>query len=402
MKPKEFDELVRQKFDQNDFEYNPKNWDKLAEELDGRAKKRSVIMWWWMPLAGVAASVALAMGIPGMLRHEAPMGTIAETTPVHKNIMMQQPVQQTDKAQAVLAYNGTAYQATPVHKKAKRKHKATIAVSEPEHIAGIQFHDIAVDRKPVQQRDIINLMAIGKTIIKDKEQDKKKLVAADEAINTFKQDIIQAPKAPRLSVILSGGISRGNQNNGYMAGATIRKMVNDKVFVEGDIAFANSTNTQATQYLAPADGSGAGRYNTGYGAAKTPTSTTTDANKIAAVSAPEGVIKVANVTYNLSYAQVTPCIGYKIMKKMSIAAGPDFQEMLVDNRPAKSTVDKGNLQEAPVFDVGFVGKSEYSVTKNIKAAVAYRKGINSVITPTDKYIDRDYLQFQIKCAIFNK
>jgi len=53
MKPKEFDELIRQKFDQNDFEYNPASWDRLEDQLDGRAKKRSIIMWWLMPVAGI-------------------------------------------------------------------------------------------------------------------------------------------------------------------------------------------------------------------------------------------------------------------------------------------------------------------------------------------------------------
>lgn len=82
--------------------------------------------------------------------------------------------------------------------------------------------------------------------------------------------------------------------------------------------------------------------------------------------------------------------------------GPDFQKMLVDNRPATSTVDRGNLQVAPTFDVGFIGKTEYALTQRVKAAVSYRKGINSVITTSNKYIDRDYLQFQMRCTIFNK
>src|SRR6185312_9451687 len=89
MKPKEFDELVRQKFDQNDFEYNPRNWDKLAEELDGRAKKRNVIMWWWMPLAGVAASVALAMAIPAFMKHDGQGMPVAKTGQVQKHIFVQ-------------------------------------------------------------------------------------------------------------------------------------------------------------------------------------------------------------------------------------------------------------------------------------------------------------------------
>ena len=127
-----------------------------------------------------------------------------------------------------------------------------------------------------------------------------------------------------------------------------------------------------------------------------------ESNKTVAVPTAVSVMKQEDVTYNLSYAQVTPSIGYQLMKRMSIGVGPDFQQMLVDNRPATDASYRGNIQVAPAFDVGFIGKSEYALTKKIKAAVYYRKGVNSIITLTDKYIDRDYVQFQVKCTIFNK
>jgi hypothetical protein len=214
---------------------------------------------------------------------------------------------------------------------------------------------------------------------------------------TFKptEEVVQ--KIPKLSVIVSGGINRGNQNNGYMAGATIRKMLNDKVFIEGDVAYANSNNTQAEGVLVhPSAGAAAARHGM---AAKF----ASDESGKAATNEPgAGTVIQQNVTYNLSYAQVTPGIGYMLMKKMSIGVGPDFQQMLADNRPVAAAGYRGNIQEAPSFDVGFVGKSEYALTKKIKAGVYYRKGISSVISLNDKYIDRDYLQFQVKCTIFNK
>jgi long-subunit fatty acid transport protein len=109
-----------------------------------------------------------------------------------------------------------------------------------------------------------------------------------------------------------------------------------------------------------------------------------------------------DVNYNLYYAQITPSIGYKLMKRLSVGVGPDFQKMLVDNRPATSEVDRGNLQVAPTFDVGFVGKTEVALTQRVRAGVSYRKGINGVINLSDKFIDRDYVQFQMRCTIFNR
>jgi len=396
MKPKEFDDLIRQKFDENDFEYNPRNWDRLADEMDGRAKKRSVIMWWWMPLAGIAASVALAIGVMPLLRQDGSNKNVAKIESVQKHSFVQPLLYQSEPrlAQAATSTKDNLPYTKTIHK----KHKNIVFLNEDKNAEGyvaLRIHD-AVPQTAGAPVKIINLLAVGN--IPSKDKDKKLQVAIKEGINTFKPEET-VKKAPKLSLILSGGINRDSQNNGYTAGASIRRMVNDKVFVEGDVAFANSNNTQITAYLAPAPGNSASQ-GARHSAAKT---ASPDGEKVYTTVTPEGgVIKDANVSYNLSYAQVTPSIGYKLMKKLSLAVGPDFQQMLVDNRPAPSTVDRGTLQEAAVFDVGFIGKSEYSIGKNVKASVSYRKGVNTLITLTDKYFDRDYLQFQVRCAIFNK
>ncbi len=391
MKPKEFDELIRQKFDQNDFEYNPRNWDMLVDELDGRAKKRNVIMWWLMPLAGVAASVALAMSVPAFLSPDQQASPLAKVRSAHSA----QPAigaEQGGDSYAAAQMAATPYHHAPIAK-AKKKHVTSDVKEEADdkEFIALRFHDN--DQSRSFSHATIDLLNAGDVTRKDKI---KKEVAVE--VSTFKEEAPVVKKAPKLSIILSGGIARGSQNNGYTAGATIRRMINDKVYVEGDVAFASSNNTQTTQYLTTADGTPiAGKYS--HSGAKT---SAPESYKTTAQPEAVGVIKEANVNYTLSYAQVTPSIGYKIMKRMSLAAGPDFQQMLVDNRPAASTVDRNQIQEVPAFDIGLIGKSEYNVTKRVKAGVSYRKGINSVITPTDKYIDRDYLQFQLKCIIFNK
>jgi len=107
MKPKEFDELIRQKFDQNDFEYDPRGWERLEEQMDGRSKKRSIIMWWLMPVAGIAASVALAMGVGPLLKYNGGHPGGGELAKVHKTEVVRpaQAAPQTDNAVA----NNDAY-----------------------------------------------------------------------------------------------------------------------------------------------------------------------------------------------------------------------------------------------------------------------------------------------------
>src|SRR5205823_3875164 len=100
----------------------------------------------------------------------------------------------------------------------------------------------------------------------------------------------------------------------------------------------------------------------------------------------------ANQVYNQSYLQMTPAIGYRLFKKLTVGIGPDFQQALVDNRPSPPTLDRDNIQQAPLFDIGFVGKTEFAFSPKLKAAVCYREGINNIITPMNRYTERNYVQ----------
>ena len=420
MKPKEFDDLVKQKFEQNDFAYNPAHWDMLAEQMDGKTKKRNIMMWWWAPLAGMAASVALALGVSTVLKMGVPANEGVGMAHV-KNI------DQRGNAQPAAA----SYFAEIAQIEAPTEEDIVIPVTDdrqqptPSATRTKKSNTNTRKRQPVNNRVAVNSneedndgfridiqSATGKTIVlnantgamkKSEEEAKNKKLAVTGPIGTFMTEEEETPvkKNHRISVILSGGYNRGAQNTGYMAGATIRKMINDKVYIEGQVAIAGSNNTQSMSYketevirndnMAMNTGR---QMNTGR--------TTKDLNKMPASPTTREVIKQKDVSYDLYYAQVSPSIGYNVMKRMSIGVGPDFQQALSDNRPAPSTAERGTIQVAPLFDIGFIGKTELSVTKKLRAGVYYRKGVNNIITPTGKFIDRDYLQFQVKYTILNK
>jgi len=417
MKPGEFDELVRQKFDQGDFAYNPRNWDLLAEQLDGRAKKRSMLMWLWMPAAGMAASVALAMGVTSLLRFGVP-DTGSNGGYVATGRFMQREAKTGSELAMVPDVPYYGEETTPREKEVHHRKSGRIvrsnAVADGKSTVGLRLDKMArtsAGVANVSHEDIttVVLNAVAPENTATAKVEKKVAEPTKKIMGTFREETVAAVKKPQnFSVILSGGVNQGSNNNGYMAGATVRKMINEKVYIEGDIAFASSNNVQRTDvsYAMPATGNPSYAGGTGTIAAKSSSASkitaTTDGAGVIPTDQPVTVVKTQDVSYNLKYAQITPSIGYRIMKRMSIGLGPDFQQMLVDNRPAPSTVTRENIQVAPSFDVGFVGKTEYAFTSKVRAAVAYRKGINGFINPGDKFIDRNYLQFQMKCTIFNK
>ncbi len=403
MKPREFDELVRQKFDQGDFEYNPRNWEMLEEKMDGRAKKRSLLVWWAMPLAGMAASVALAIGITSFWKNAEQTDAVAGVSVKNAKVIAYTEPKEQPKELAVLQV------AQPEQYRASSKNQSKPAGKSKGDLFVIKYENAVPKVKPAPRQTIafnFNSTKSDNTITPVQHTESKKKVIEQQGYATFKDEGMAVVKAaPKFSVIVSGGLSQGNQNRGYAAGATIRRMVNSKVYVEGDVNFAQSNNTQSTKYLVTETSSSVSGITAVANTARQTTAgkyTSPTATIDETAPATREVIRTKDVSYGVYYAQVTPSVGYQVMKRMSLAAGPDFQKMLVDNRPAPSTVDRGTLQEAPSFDVGLVGKTEYALTRTIRAGVYYRKGINNVITPTGKYIDRDYLQFQVKCTVFNK
>lgn len=407
MKPKEFDELVRQKFDQNDFAYEPANWDSLAEKMDGRAKKRNAIAWWWVPLAGMAASVAFAMGSTSLLRHSISTPGSVKTELATKKALQQVPANNTPIVQMPTAHTEVVYAANSNN----ANRKAATGIRKHEENVSDWFH-VRLNENTLKhtshtsgQTGSFDFLAASNTA---KPKAKKEEVIAHSGYNTFREEEETGKKVRNLSVSLLGGYYQGSLNTGYTGGAAIRKMLNDKVYIESDVAFTSSSNSQliphATYTLVTTGGginaSGA-RHSGAKGSSNDPTSRTQQNQPVKQVL--EENKQIYDENYNLYYAQVSPSIGYKVIRRLAIGVGPDFQQMLIDNRPTiTNNVDRGNIQVTPTFDVGFIGKSEFLVTKRMKAAVSYRKGINNILTPMDKYIDRDYLQFQVRCTIFNK
>ncbi|GAA4470142.1 hypothetical protein GCM10023093_30790 [Nemorincola caseinilytica] len=422
MKPGEFDELIRQKFEQNDFAYDPANWERLKERMDGPAKKRSMLMWLWMPAAGMAASVALAMGVTSLLRFGVPDGSSAGGGYAATG-KFNAPREREDKVVAMVP--SVNYQATerPAPSRSRTPHARNTArpATQPSTTAGngiglkldqMTKTSVAANQQHSGNRYDAEVYNSATPPVAAKAQppkpEKKAVAAVQEPMHTFRKEEAQPPvrKKMNFSVILSGGVNQGNNNSGYMAGATVRKMINDKVYIESDIAFASSDNVQRTKVESIETVGGGATSGGGMGSIQAKVSSASKVSSDGVATQPVNnqvrVIKTQDVSYNLSYAQITPSVGVKLAKRMSIGMGPDFQAMLQDHRPERSIVDRENIAVAPTFDVGFVGKTEYAFTNRIKAGVAYRKGVNGVIVPGGKYIDRDYLQFQMKCTIFNK
>src|SRR5215217_597085 len=63
----DFDRGLVQKFEAHDYEYNPAQWDRLAKQLPP-AKNSRIKRYIWLPISGIAAAIALLLGIPAVMQ----------------------------------------------------------------------------------------------------------------------------------------------------------------------------------------------------------------------------------------------------------------------------------------------------------------------------------------------
>ena len=84
-----------------------------------------------------------------------------------------------------------------------------------------------------------------------------------------------------------------------------------------------------------------------------------------------------------------------------MSVGGDFQQML-QNSANNETLLFSDGQDArlfPTFDVGVTGKTEINVTPSIQAGVLYREGLNNLIRNETRYVNRRYVQVQVKYSL---
>ncbi len=394
MKPEEFDILLKQKFDQNDFDYNARNWDRLSAELNGPRKRRSLFVW-WAPLVGVAASFAITFGFTTALNEGA--GSFyrskEQATAMVKPVEVAQPT--IDVAIENTPATGNSQQVI-IEEKESHKGEAKINFENVRRYNAFKTEKITAFAKAGDQEAPLASQPENKIA-------KRKTTQIDKPVETFRK--IKTPRREGVtSLAVIGGVSYGTQSNGYAVGASARRKIGSKMFVEGDIAFINSSNyTNSSYAVTPGSGSSSTSSAVGSGSVVASRGTLVKSTGSGdATGASNEIIKTQKIEYNSAYVQITPTVGYQPIKQVAIGVGTDFQQMLNDNRPEASKYDKGNLRQAPLFDVGLMGKLEVAITSNIKAAVLYREGINNVVTPNNASVDRNYLQFQMKYSILKR
>jgi hypothetical protein len=384
MKSKEFDDIVRQKFENARLPYNHENWQKLSAVLDQKKERNLRLLLW--PLASIAASVAMAIGIftwVGRNDKEVVQATKQGTHHTTQHIAtappQQQPVQ--DLAPIPLK-NNTVRQSNPAPATPQNKAIAQTPSVLQNRIIQEQRALPIVHQAPVTARiaeeQISTFRAEKDPVIAKNSEPVRSLPLTNN--NVFYEEVITKRKDRDRFIAIAGGLNYGTLNSGYVMGLSAgTKIGGGKFYVESDVAFVGNMANEKNRQTFKTKSSSLGK-TTSYN-----TSTVT-----------------VQRFYNLYYAQVTPTIGYRVAPSISVGVGADVQKLLINDILVTETDNPDDAKQLPSYDMGLVGKTEYSVTKEIKASVYYRKAVNRELSGNNNFLNRDYLQLQLKFALFNR
>lgn len=490
MKPNDFDNLIRSKFDENDFEYSPGNWDKLAARMDGDSGKRRTFLWVPMAIiastASIAASLAMIISIPVLMHHKsnAPMASVAHRSSnvrVKNNIADLQPIIVPVTADVNTDFSKNIVKAIINNTNNKKDNSLSLraAFTANEKAAKAPTTLLAFNAAVAEAHSI------------DLTENSKYPV-----YNTFSTEpnTKSASKA-KTTISIAGGLNYGNASSGYSIGATGKRMLGDHFYIESDLAFVNDNTTEKSEYwvsngsesraiasrmisndfsgsssqgdlpsvsvplsnaasggnvsgsvgntqqpvraaakmtlpvtaaISPSasanamvtslSGRSVGKLSSSvsnnnatvrrYAGAKMVSSGGSSERPVETSSTPAtATAQEREVNYNLYYAQVTPTLGYNIHKKISVGVGADVQRLLLNETSVSTTSDGGQQtisREVPSFDLGFVSKAECALSSTIKAGISYRQGLNNVVAPNANYLDRNYVQVQLKFLLLRK
>jgi len=366
MSTNEFDRLIAKKVSQVSYEYDTSDWEKLTIQLAAaRKKKRAMVLAFTYLSSGVAASVAIFLVVvaPMLSKKGVPTAQYASKTHTLSPALS-----------ALSANNGVNIKSLVIQHIGNYNSSAAISHKKQAH----QLLDTATNNVPVvadNNPTVNNSMQPAKKQIDTLSFEQRNKQHGYEKPMTFIDVETENKHTKKINISVAGGVNYGTINTGYAVGAAVDKKLSNKFGVEVMVAYVGNSASapgsaisqypsQPPPYLPPMNGN------------------QPKPSPIPAITSP------------LNYLQFAPMADYSLSKKISLSAGADVQRLLRDHDV--TILYNDNTKVAPLVDVGMLLRTEYVIFPRLKAGLSYRLGANNIVSPGNNYIDRNYMQVQLK------
>ncbi len=377
MHPNEFDRLIADRFEEEDFLYKTGSWEKLSQQLP--SKRPKVIAIGWTKIGGIAAGLAILIATSTYFLSSSESEQVLPAVAT-----LEQKRAFAESSETMEQQQASVAGAEPAAYKGGHRQSGTALTQEFNRQPGVPGIT-EQGQLPVQEgKSTIAASDHGEVAVTEKEpsegpslvfEPREKPTQATDRPQMEMNTEQQYNGRFRLSV--AGGMNFGSLNTGYAAGLNARQPISRKLFVEGDLAVVSNQGTEASMHPAMVP-----QFNSGTMAFK-------------------GGINTRETQF--LYLQVNPSLGYQLTRRLSVSVGGDVQKLLQDDLASERSYmgPDGEARIIPDYDLGLTGRTEFTVNKRLKAGILYREGMNNTLLSGGEYLDRRYMQVQIKYTLIN-
>lgn len=410
MENKDFDRLLREKFNKESLTTHSVGWQSLSERLSVPAKRKGFLFY------KLAAAILILLGLSAGIAFLWKDNTDTVTPPVVASsnngdnaavLAQNKPKKQVAEASSGISSASTASGA----KKEAIVNLPASQKSNQKTLNGLvaKAKNLNAARQP--EANTIGSVAENNTHLKVfAAKSKSGVVAVNQPEGTSGkgqkdisviQNILPNPgmmtnqentpgadidkmnlarkSASGTSVALGGGMNYGALNAGYAIGLSARQALGKHLFVEGTVSFLyNNEAPNTTNYPGP------------------PTTPSRPS------SFNQGNAKAPSVSMisDFYFLQVNPSIGYQVNKLLAFSVGADMQQRIASMSQNGTAVftPGSDPRIIPRLDFGFTGKTDFFISPKIEAGLLYRNGLNNFFDPQNihPYLNRRYFQVQLK------
>lgn len=402
MNDKDFDNLIREKFEKSSLKKSVDGWEQLSKRLPSKLHQQK----WLTPFRLVAALlllIGLSAGVLLFTKNDYPL---SETIGIAPRLGSSVAVATQTPPRINAAVTNKPQNREINLKQSSRATSLTVIKPLRPLLNGKSFGSfkdpVAVVQYPAQLSDQTtndrtyflknNSSAVtvpSDKLVFDKGPLKKTLseeptrnpflsfVKPGESANTATSTI--AANSQNTSIDINGGMNYGRLNTGYSVGVSASHSFKNRLFIEGAVAFLyNNQAPDISNYPGPA-------------------TTPSRPSSFVSNSATSPSLQTIPSFY---YLQINPSIGYKVNKVLSVSVGGDLQERIADMSQNGTAVVSPRFDPKiiPQLDLGYTGKATFSINPKIETAILFRNGLNNLLQSQSiyPYFNRQYFELQLK------
>lgn len=411
MDSKEFDEIIKQKFEEEQLKTPPGEWSLLSEKTP-TGKGVYLIPYYYKIAAGLLIILGLFISTIFIWN---PFGKrIFRSSLVIKNKNLQEqkenllPAQKAavantffkkqnvtdkfpqapnttvfsqhfshdskNKELAVMPSDKSSQQVIP-SKKANSTLETT-ATFFKKSVVGFFSEKKAVAKENAANPNNIKVNTSGNSVAGNYSDRYKK----ETMNNTFLEKSNSDSHIPdKTALSVNGGMGFGSLSAGYTLGIGARQAIGKHFFVEGQISFLyNNQASDASNYPGPPT------------TPSRPSSFSTNTVRTPSMTA----------VPDFYYLQVNPSVGYRINKIIAVSVGADLQQRITNMSGDGTAIytPATDPRIIPKLDFGLTGKTEFFLNRKMDVGILYRDGLNNLIQPAGvfPYLNRHYIQLRLK------